>query len=69
MGNLNKKPESIMKLIDKFIWLSIVTIYLFVSFTTGAWHISWLIFLVGALVSTGAEILYRLKFKKNNIDI
>jgi len=31
-------------------WLLIVIIYFVVSFGTGAWHISWLIFLVGAAI-------------------
>lgn len=65
MRNSNKKPESILKLINKFIWLLTVTVYLFLSFWTGAWHITWILFLVGGLVSIGAEILYRLKIKKD----
>ncbi|MDO4573391.1 MAG: permease prefix domain 1-containing protein [Clostridia bacterium] len=33
------------------LWLVIVCAYFLVSFLTGAWHISWLIFLIGAALS------------------
>lgn len=33
------------------IWCTIVTLYFIISFTTGAWHVTWIIFLLGAAVS------------------
>ncbi len=33
------------------IWLIIVILYFVISFTTGAWYVSWIIFLIGAAVN------------------
>ncbi len=34
----------------KLYWLVVTIIYLFISFTSGQWHITWLIWLIGAAV-------------------
>lgn len=34
------------------LWLGITIIYFLLSFATGSWHLTWLIFLVGALLQT-----------------
>jgi len=36
------------------LWLFIVIFYFVISFASGAWHLTWLIFLVGALIQTFA---------------
>ena len=32
------------------LWLCVTAVYLLISFITGAWHISWIIFIIGAVV-------------------
>ena len=43
----HKKMEQI-KAYQSAMWLIIVALYFVISFTTHAWYITWLIFLVGA---------------------
>ena len=38
--------------ISSALWSLIVLVYLGLSFLTGAWHVTWIIFLVGALLET-----------------
>ena len=33
-------------------WSLIVALYLIISFLTGAWHITWIIFLIGGAVDS-----------------
>lgn len=42
----NKSKKSLISAL----WITIVAIYFIVSFTTAAWHISWIIFLLGSAV-------------------
>jgi len=37
--------------IKSAIWLLILCVYFAISFTTGAWHITWIIFLIGTAIS------------------
>ena len=39
-----------MNAIRSAIWTITVAIYIIISFTTGAWHLTWVIFLVAAAV-------------------
>lgn len=34
------------------LWLLVTILYFFISFATGDWHITWVIFLLGALIQT-----------------
>ena len=55
----NKKKENPqLKLTTEIIDILTVVIYLLVSFTTFAWHITWIIFLVGGLVNTIIKLLF-----------
>ena len=51
MKKIKNKDES-NTLILHFIWMSfaITIIYLAVSFSTGAWYITWIIFLIGSFI-------------------
>lgn len=46
-----RRREHMKKEIDGMVWTTVVIVYLCVSFLTSAWHISWIIFLIGAAVS------------------
>jgi len=53
----NKAAEAI---IGSF-WLIAVCVYIVVSFMTGAWHITWIIFLIAAAVASLIRGLFMLK--------
>ena len=50
----------------KLYWLVVTIIYLFISFTSGQWHITWLIWLIGAAVKQAIIIFAGINPK--NID-
>lgn len=51
--NRGKSLKKVMKSgLSGILWLGITIIYILFSFATGAWHLTWLIFLVGALLQT-----------------
>lgn len=49
------------KNINSAIWSITVAIYIMVSFTFGNWHISWVIFIIGAAVENIMKAYYDLK--------
>ena len=53
----NKAAEAI---VGSF-WLIAVCVYIVVSFMTGAWHITWIIFLIAAAISSLIRGLFMLK--------
>jgi hypothetical protein len=50
LGRVSEQKRMLFKSVSSLLWLAITIIYLLVSFTTGAWHISWIIFLIGSFV-------------------
>ncbi len=61
-----KKDESIEKQVMSIIDIIGVTIYLFVSFMTMAWHITWMIFLIVGLVKAIVKLIMSLNAKKED---
>ncbi|MGM9850030.1 MAG: helix-turn-helix domain-containing protein [Bacilli bacterium] len=57
----NTRMKSINKIIDIFALI----IYLFVSFTTMAWFITWIIFIIAELVKEIVKLLIDVKGEKN----
>ena len=57
----NTRTKSINKIIDIFALI----IYLFVSFTTMAWYITWIIFIIAELVKEIVKLLIDIKGEKN----
>lgn len=55
----NKKSSSFMRLY----WIIVLIIYLFVSFKTGSWHISWLIWLIGYAVKEAINCFFGVEQK------
>ncbi|MHB1154239.1 MAG: permease prefix domain 1-containing protein [Eubacteriales bacterium] len=47
------------------LWALTVTVYIIVSFTTMAWHITWVIFLIGVALNAILKILIDMKLDKN----
>jgi hypothetical protein len=46
--------------VNSILWLLIVTVYLLLSFLTGAWYITWIIFIIGALIETIISLIFSL---------
>jgi len=51
----NKKEN-----IGSIIWTTATIVYLLVSFTSGAWHITWIIFIIAAVVQDIVKLLFEL---------
>lgn len=65
---VNKKPkreltknEKLVKEINEVISIIIVVIYFIVSFTTMAWHITWILFLVNGLLEEIVKLVFSIK--------
>ncbi|MBE6627043.1 MAG: urea transporter [Ruminococcaceae bacterium] len=57
-----KDLKNILSKISSVMWLSIVIFFFLISFTTGAWHITWLIFLWGSICQNVLDMV--LKYNK-----
>ncbi len=59
---MNKKEKKeILKSIRCIIWCLITALYIVLSFVTMAWHITWVIFIIGAVISEIAKLCFLLK--------
>ena len=58
--NGKQKGKAVNAIVGSF-WLIAVCVYIVVSFMTGAWHITWIIFLIAAAVSSLIKGLFMLK--------
>ena len=64
-----KKENTIENQVMNIIDILGVTIYLFVSFMTMAWHITWMIFLILGLVKAIVKLIMSINSKKDKSDI
>lgn len=55
------RNEQLKSTINTCLWLVIVMLYFVISFTTFAWHVTWLIFLVGVALSQAVKCYFSLK--------
>ena len=55
--------KQMRRAISTALWALILALYFIVSFTTHAWHITWIIFIIGVLVESLIEIFSALKSK------
>jgi hypothetical protein len=58
--NGKQKNKAIDAIVGSF-WLIAVCVYMVVSFMTGAWHITWIIFLIAAAISSMIRGIFMLK--------
>ena len=54
-----------VKAINQILALVFLVIYMLVSFSTGAWHISWILWVVYSIVCDIVKLLFELKEKKD----
>ena len=57
----NRDRKSLRSSISSALWSIIVALYFIISFTTGSWHISWVIFIIGGAIEALINIYFSLK--------
>ena len=58
----NKKKSSVIyKSIKSVVWLIILCVYFLISFTTNAWQVSWVVFLIGAAINLIIDAFEKLR--------
>lgn len=62
----DKKPKKPTFVRSRVLWLSAVGIYLLLSFLTGAWHVTWLVFPLAAVVAVGLDAWRDLRAQDND---
>ena len=63
---VEKKKDEILNQINGIIGAICVVIYFIVSFTTFAWHITWVIFIINGLICQIIKLLFMLKEDRKN---
>lgn len=61
-----QKENEIVKQVKGIVGALCVAIYFIVSFTTGAWHITWVIFIINGLIDQIINLLFMLKEEKKD---
>lgn len=56
-----KKEKAIRSSVKTILWMVVLILYFIISFVTYAWHITWVIFLVGACAQAILNLLFELK--------
>jgi len=55
------EQRSMMKAISSAMWSVVVAVYIIISFVTGAWHITWVIFLIAAAAQSLIKVFWPFK--------
>ncbi len=58
-GNVDERAAFWKSFFGLF-WMVAVIVYLLVSFSTGAWHITWIIFLIGGAIRQALKMIFNL---------
>ena len=56
-----RERKSLRSAISSALWTTIVVLYFIISFTTGAWYITWIIFIVGGAIESFINIFMNLR--------
>jgi hypothetical protein len=59
------QKKGIRAAISGILWPLIVVIYFLVSFLTGAWHLTWLLYIIGACIEGVISLLFELRKDMN----
>jgi len=61
-SNDNKKAKSVRGgAISSLVWTLTILIYLLLSFWTGAWYITWILFLVAVCIEAVVTLVFRIR--------
>lgn len=55
------REKAIMTSISSIIWLLTLALYFLISFTSGGWHVTWVIFLIGGCIQAIVTLIYSLR--------
>ena len=58
-----KRSKGIREFVDDFFWMTVLVVYLLVSFLTHRWDITWIIWLVAGIFDTCIEFFLKRKKK------
>jgi len=56
-----KDRKTLRKAISSALWSIILVLYFVVSFATSAWHVSWIIFIIGAVVESLINVFFTIR--------
>ena len=59
--NNQDDKKRVRKSINSALWAIITVLYFLISFSTGAWYITWIIFLIGVAVENIIKAIFELK--------
>ena len=62
---VEKKENEKVKLICEILDIICLILYFLISFLTGAWHITWIIFLVMGLLNSAVKLIFNFKEKED----
>jgi len=62
-NNNQKKTKAVKSSINVIVWMIVLILYFIISFTTWAWHITWVLFLVGVCAQAIVNLLFQLNDK------
>lgn len=65
----NNKEKAVMGSVSTLIWTLVLVAYFIISFNTGAWYITWVIFMIGGSIQSIASLLYSLHKDKDGRQI
>jgi len=57
----SRDNKQMRKAVSSALWSILLVIYFVVSFTTGAWHITWVIFILGGVLESLVNILFSIR--------
>ena len=63
-----KKDDKLLKVIEDIVGCICVALYFIISFTTMAWHITWVIFIIDGLICEIIKLIFMLKDKEEKTD-
>lgn len=63
----SSRDRAIMGAISSIIWTLALVLYFIISFTTSAWYITWVIFLIAACVQSVAVLIINLRKEKDSL--
>lgn len=63
----SNKEKAVKRSINSIIWTLALILYFVFSFTTGCWHITWIIFLIAVCVQTIVGLIFTLKTEEKHL--
>lgn len=57
----SKRDKAIRNSVRSIIWMLVIILYFLISFTTSAWYITWIIFLIGGCAEAITELVFSLR--------